>query len=148
MSPAEQVIGILHTEGVGVNPAVTAVPAGGWKLGLGKMVDVPDRQITLFDTGGLAPHPTLLLDYPSFQVQIRGDQNAYINTFGKAKQVKDVLLGLGPVTLGDGTRIDGIIGVGDVNYLEHDGKDRPVFTVNFRAFVEPPTNADTNRTPL
>lgn len=111
------------------------------------MTDTPNTQVVCYDTGGLAPHPSLLLDYRSVQVQIRGNADDYRATWVKAQEVKDTLLGLTPQVV-NGDRWDGVIGVGDLLFLHRDENDRPVFSVNFRVFLEPAPSAATNRTPL
>lgn len=130
--------GVVNTSGDWIayvsrfNPATTAV----------------GRQVAIFDTGGAPPEPSLLLDYPTVMVQVRGNKDDYTAAFNKVKEVKDRLLGSTPQVMGNGDRISGILGLGDINSLGYDESDRPLFSVNFRLFVEPVTNSLTHRVSL
>lgn len=134
-SPADQ-ISELFTAGAG------------WTRVVGKLGDDPDQQVCFYDSGGMNPNAKWLLDYRSIQVVARGKPNEYGNAYSKIQAVKDTLLGLEPVTLVSGDRIDGITGIGDITFLHYDEKSRPVFSVNFRVFWEPATNGLTSREPL
>lgn len=145
--PADTFATILGTAPkVGYRPP-DPVLSGGYSLRVGKMTDAPDRQIVCYDTGGRAPNPGVLVDQPNVQVQVRGAKDEYINTYMKAKEVKDRLLGFPVTTVGD-LMVGGIVMVSDVAYVHHDANDRPVFAINFAAIVEPAVSTPSNRTPL
>lgn len=139
-SPADQIANKLPNTVVG--------GATGWTLVIGKAPGEPAKVVCFFDTGGPPPHPSLLLDFRSVQVLVRGQANEYNDAYTKAQQVKDVLLGITPETLGTGDRIDGITMLSDIAFLNYDDLSRPTFSVNFRVFWEPVTNSLTNREPL
>lgn len=139
-SPADQISDLLPNTIVGGST--------GWIRMVGKMPDSPNKVVCFYDTGGLPPNPKWLLDYRSIQVVVRGEPNTYGDTYTKIQEVRDKLLGLDPATLVSGDRIDGITGLGDINFLEYDLESRPKFSVNFRIFWEPATNALTSREPL
>lgn len=139
-SPADQISDLLPNTIVGGST--------GWTRVVGKMNDDPNKLVCFYDSGGLSPNPKWLLDYRSIQVVVRGDPDTYGTTYTKIQEVRDKLLGLTPVTLGSGDRIDGITGIGEISFLEYDIKSRPKFSMNFRVFWEPATNALTSREPL
>jgi len=140
-SPADSVSSLLITAGVGVDGD------SGWVVKVGKLVTQPNTCIAVYDAPGEAPDPKWLLDYPYFQVMIRGEVDDYAGAYQKAKDVKDVLLGVNAQVVNN-DRFDGIIGIGDIAFLKYDEKSRPLFSVNFKAFLEPATSALTNRQPL
>lgn len=141
-SPAEGAKDLLETASVGVFAATT-----GWGIFVAREPMTPDQAITIYDTGGLAPDPKWLLDYPSIQVRIRGSKGDYQGTFNKAKQCKDVLLGCPSLNL-NGDRWVSITGLGDVISLGYDDNERPLFTTNFRLIIQPATSVDTKRQAL
>lgn len=138
-SPAEGVALLLETAGVGTRAATS-----GWSIGVGRRLQSPDTMIVVFDTPGENPNPKWLLDHPHFQVVIRGAKDAYGAAWAKAKDVKDVVLGMEPQTV-NGDLWDGIIGQGDIFFLEYDDNNRPVFAANYKIFLEPATSALTKR---
>ena len=141
--PAEGVMNILTTEGIG-----TPGNGSGWRLWVAKEPDVPDQAITSYNTGSWrAPDPKWLLDFPSIQVRIRGATADYQNTYIKAQEVKDALLGLTPQTLnGDFWR--SVVIRGDITFLLFDQKERPVFVINLALYIEPAATAQSSRLAL
>lgn len=121
-----------------------------WAIYLGKQPSAPHRCITLYDSGGQNPEPTLLLSYPSVQVRVRGGPADYIAARDKLQLIQDILLGIPSFDALDasGDRIDGIISIGDIAFLGYDETQRPEHVWNCRAFFEPATNAVTNRMSL
>lgn len=118
---------------------------GPWSVFLSKLPDSPDEVISLFDSGGLAPNPKWLLDYPDISVIVRG--KTYQATFDKMKAVKDALLGL-PAQVINGDRWDGVTQIGEFAFVGYDNKDRPQFSTTFRVILEPADAAGDNRSPL
>lgn len=133
---------LLVAAGVGTVTGTT-----GWQIKLSRMALAPDTQITIFRTGGREPMPTLLYNEVTVQVQVRGAKDGYAAATNKAQDVFDALVGIPSQNVG-GDRWDGILPIGDVNFLQYDEMDRPTFTVNFRILIEPATNALTHRVSL
>jgi hypothetical protein len=103
--------------------------------------------IAVFDTPGEAPNPKWLLSFPHFQVQVRGDVSDYAGAYQKARDCQDVLLGMTSQVV-NGDQWDGVVGVGDIAFLKFDESERPLFSVNFKVFLEPASNVLTQRQPL
>lgn len=117
--------------------ATSQVTAGsGWVIKIGKMVDTPNQIIAFYDSGGQNPNPKWRLDYPTFQVRVRGNKGDYSGAYAKVREVRDALLGIDPFTV-SGDRCDGIICFGDIGFMGYDQNDRPEFSVNFRMILEP-----------
>jgi hypothetical protein len=144
-SPAQDAAAILVSAGVGVLGAPSG--ATGWRIMVGRHVDLPDQQIALVDTGGSNSNPAFLLDEVSLQALVRGPKDRYDLGWQKAKDVKDVLLGRDPQDLTT-SRWDGVTALGDITYMGADDNNRPLFSMNFRIFVEPNTAALGSRVPL
>jgi len=131
-----------------VPPIATVGAATGWRLGIGRMLDQPDTQITIYDSPGEHPSPLWLLDYPYFQVMVRGSADGYQAARQKAQDCFDQLLGIVPQTFTGGDRIDGITNVGTVGFIGADQLNRPLFSSNFRVIYEPAPSTYTHRQPL
>lgn len=142
-SPAMSVGDLLVNAGVASSGSADA----DWTVKIGRWVDTVDRMIVVFDSPGEAPDPKWLLDYPRFQVVVRGRPGEYDVAWQKAKDCKDVLVGMTPQDI-NGDRFDGILGVGDIAFLKYDEKERPLFSMNYRSFFEPAQSALTQRQPL
>ncbi len=140
-SPAKGAMDLLVGVGVGVDGDA------GWAIKVGRAPTSPDTLISIYDTPGEAPNPKWLLSFPHFQVQVRGAIDDYAGAYQKAKDVQDVLLGMKSQAV-NGDQWDGIVGVGDIAFLKFDENNRPLFAVNFKVFLEPATNALTQRQPL
>lgn len=125
----------------------THAASSGWQLEVGAMPDAPDKIIVINDTGGLAPNPKYLLDFPTVQVMTRGETNGYIDTFREAKAVKDLLLGIDAQDL-NGDHWDGITQNGDLAFIGRDKSQRPIFSANFALIIEPQSVANSNRIAL
>lgn len=91
----------------------------------------PDACVTVFDSGGFDSEANYVYDRPTVMVRIRGDVFGYQAAWTKAESVKNSLHGLTNETH-NGTRYVGIWCVGDIGFLEYDGENRPIFSVNFR----------------
>lgn len=133
---------ILSTNGVG-----TIGADSGWSIAVSREPLEPDTTITIFDRGSfLEPDPKWLLEYPLFQVRVRGSENNYLSATTKAQEIKDVLLGLQP-QLRNGTDYRGIWQLSDIIPLGYDDQNRPLLSINFRSAREP-SSTDSNRIPL
>jgi hypothetical protein len=124
-------------------------PTADWSIHVSKMPASPARAIAIFDTGGTneGPHPSLLLDYRTFQVQVRGNVSDYALAYARCALIKDVLLGMTAQTVMS-DRWNGVTMMGDITFLHRDENDMPVLVMNFRAIIEPADNATTQREPL
>lgn len=123
----------------------SASPNPVWPIYISRMPDKPDNCIMLSDSGGLAPNPKWLLDFPDISVVVRGKE--YGEVYNKMKAIKDKLLGLPNQDL-NGDHWDGIIQVGETGFIGYDAKERPMFSATFRLFFEPANVAGDNRDPL
>lgn len=143
MSPAVSIKDILVAANVAEFPAAGA---SGWALAIGIITAsaATSQQISIADTGGLDPNPKWLLDFPTVQLMVRGAPGAYVEAHAKAKQIKDVLLGIGTTDAGANS-IDSITMQGDINLVGYDEKARPMFSLNFRMILEPEITAESNR---
>lgn len=140
--PAVSVKDLLVAGGAG-----TFAATSGWSIHVGKLPATPNTAISVMQTGGLAPNPKWLLDYPSIQVMVRGAANGYVAARAKAQKVKDILLGIASQDL-NGDRLVQINQIGDIASIGFDDSNRPLFTLNFRLIVEPATSIDSNRIAL
>ena len=131
------------------SPPIAVVGAAtGWRLGIGRMLDDPDTQITIYDSPGEHPSPLWLLDYPYVQVMVRGTPDGYQAARQKAQDVMDELLGIVPVTFSSGDRIDGITNIGTIGFVGADQRNRPMLSMNMRIIYEPAASTYTHRLPL
>lgn len=138
-APSIGVKDILVAASLGV---FTSPSNSDWNIKISKLVDEPDRVIAIFDVGGNRPDPRWLLDYPHVQVMVRG--KTYGETFTKMKDVFDALQGRYPGTV-NGDNWDGIFANTHPAHIGYDEKDRPIFSVTFKLFVEPANVAGDNR---
>lgn len=125
-----------------------ASPFMDWDIWIGKQTTSIDRCITIYDAGGLAANPKWLLDYPSVQVKVRGNSNDYKVAYEKAKQARDLVLGVPSYTAANGDRIVQVNSIGDVGHTGWDDSQRPEFVFNLRMIIEPVFTANTHREPL
>lgn len=138
-----------HLKDILVAGGYTFGGTGDWAVYVGKQpTTTPKRCITIYDSGGLAPNPRWLLDYPSVQVRVRGNSNDYDVAYKKAREVRDRLLGKPSYTASNGDRIVHVNGIGDVAFVGYDDAVNPEFVFNFRMITEPAADATTNREAL
>lgn len=138
-SPAEIAGGLLGTS---IVDGTT-----GWMLKVGALPDRPHKIVQMVDTGGESPNPRWQVDFVTFQAVIRGDINEYGPAWTKAREVRNKLLGLDSQTLPSSDRWVSVICRGDVAFIGNDLSERPMFTINFRAIIEP-SATEANREPL
>lgn len=92
--------------------------------------------ITVYDSPAWrSPNPVYLRDYPSCQIRVRGDKNDYANTYTKAEEVKNVLLGATPQAI-NGEWYAMFTQAGDITFLGYDDLDHPILTTNWRLVRE------------
>ena len=140
--PSEHVKDYLVTKGY------TFGGTDNWALYIGKQPENPDRVITIYDSGGLAPDPKWTLLYPSVQLRIRGDQQGYKDTALEARKLRDYLIGVPSYTASNTDRIVSITGIGDIAHTGWDDKNRPDFVFNLRMIIEEDATPETNREEL
>lgn len=131
---------LLVTAGVG---QVTA-PTADWFISVSRELNIPDRMLSVYDTGGQTPDPHFLRDFPSVLVRIRTREEDYQVGYQKACDVKDALLGLMSQNIG-ADRWVSIRGIGDITFLARDSQSRPEWTANFTIIREPATSSLTHR---
>jgi hypothetical protein len=147
-SPAELMATVLQAKNVGhtTNPTSSL-----WAIKVGRLMNKPDEQIALIDSGGFNPNTKWLLDFVTVQALIRSGKDGYPDGYAKAQEVKDALLGLDPQSVGSGPAAvwwSGVTMLSDIAFLKHDEQSRALFSINFRILQERPTNALTNRQAL
>lgn len=131
--PSEDIKDILVTESIGTFGGTT-----GWGIFIGKQPDpgtVNEQTITLFDTGGQTPEVSVAIDKPTIQILVRGTEWDYKNTHDKCIAIRNVLHRR-PTETVNTTVYDGIYQAGDITFIEYQ-TNRPLFSLNFRMFVEP-----------
>lgn len=132
--PSVDVKDLLVAAGLG-----TFAATSGWGIYVGSEPPTPDTCITIYDTGGPAPQPRAALDMPDVQVRVRGASDDYLNAWDKANVIKNTLLGSAQQTV-NSKRVGGFLATSDVAFIARDeGKNRPIFTVNFRFMRQPTT---------
>lgn len=141
-SPAEGVKDLLVAASVGTFGATT-----GWAIMVGTVQEDPNTMISIFDSPGEPSNPKYLLDFPYFQILIRGEPGGYEAAHQKAIDCRDVLLGMDPAVV-NSDNWDIITQVGTVSFLKQDESSRPVFTSNYRIILEPAASGLTNRVSL
>lgn len=142
--PAE---GIAHFISQASPPFAIIGGTADWAIYVGKMIDKPDRQICCYDIAGQPPNPKFLLDYPVVQIVIRGAPQDYAAVRLMAQNVQDVLLGQFPRAYNSDSW-DAITVLSPLHLMGVDENDRPSFSTNFRAIIEPAASPYTNRVPL
>ncbi len=113
----------------------------GWVLMKSMLPDsstLQDKIVALIEVLGEAPDGYTELDRPHFQVLVRGDpitqvSSSYEEARAKAEEIKIDLHTLAPVTL-SGRYFPAMWALQDPFLLEYDQNDRPVLSVDFRAF--------------
>jgi hypothetical protein len=109
----------------------------GWNVELGKLTDKP-WSIGIMDTGGRAPEPRLMINYPTIQFLAQGDAtgDGYPNTWAKLEEIRELILGIpaGPRAYPDLTMCNQ---TGDISFLGTSDKDFPRFSMNFQLITEP-----------
>lgn len=141
-NPADIIKTLLVSGGVG-----TFAATSGWGIFIGREPSKPTTSITIFNSGGRAPSPKWLLDFPSIQLIVRGAPNRYQDAYTKMRQAYDVLLGADSQDiLGD--RLVSITAIGSINTVAFDDDNRPVLSLNLNLIIEPAASVDTNRLPI
>jgi hypothetical protein len=110
--------------------------SGDWPAKISRLTDSPDAQVSFSDTPGQKPNPKFLVDYPVITCLVRGAKDDYAGAWSKARQIKDVLLGMNPVNLASADRWDGCTMMSDISSIGHDQNSRPILSMNFRVILE------------
>ncbi len=145
-SPANVLADILHAASVTTNGS-QPITNTRWAMKVGVMQNAPDRQIGLLDTGGHS-NPKWLLDTVTVQAIIRSGREGYQEGYDKAKQVKDVLLGIEPTVFDTSSNLVGVTIQSDIAFMHIDDNARALFSINFRLIIQPAPSAETNRVDL
>lgn len=101
---------------------------------LGQEPDTPNTVITIYDTGGDAPNPKWLLDFPTIQIRSRSKQ--YQTAYSNLINCRDIILGIDKLVVSTTTYVGfqqstGVLGLGK------DEKDRYMLSINFNVTREP-----------
>lgn len=128
-APSVGIKDLLVSAGVGAFGA-----SAGWSIRIGRMKDHPDTLITIYDTPGVSPEPRLDINRPSCAVIVRGNQNGYVDTYAKAEEVRNTLLGLPSQTI-NGDLWAHLTMSGDILHMGYDEKERPMFSLNFQIIL-------------
>ena len=105
----------------------------GTNLFIGAMPDYPDLCACLYDTGGPPPDEAVMgTYYPTFQARVRDGAGGYKTGYALAQSIRNALHGLTQQTV-NGTRYIYMYATSDILHVGKDEKDRPLFTINFRA---------------
>lgn len=118
-----------------------------WAVYIGRRPDLPKAVVTIYDSGGGTPNPRWLIDYPSVQVRVRGNVNDYEESWLKAKEIKNIILGQPSQDL-NGDRWVHFNMAGDIGFLGYDQTNHPEFSLNFNLIIEPANDIGNNRDPL
>lgn len=139
----------LGCKGILVNASTPIVvdaavnPTADFACFIGKLPDGPSKCVSITDVGGLASEPKWLLDYPTVAVMVRSSD--YLSGYNKMKDIREALLGLpSPQTIGGDTWM-GCIAIGNMAFIGNDAKDRPIFSANFRLYIQPAASTVENR---
>src|SRR5947208_1708288 len=89
-SPATVISDLLSTRGLG------STSAGAWRIFTGRQGDQPSQAITVYDMPGSPDNPVFRIDYPAFQVKVRGAADDYTGAYGKLKDIMEYLNGIDP----------------------------------------------------
>ena len=138
--PAVAVKDFLVAAGIGSFGGSSA-----FSIFIGQPPDKPDALVLVNVTGGMTPEARILLNYPSVQVMVRGAPSGYMAASNLIyNSVVKNLLGMNP-TISGNDMYRSCIQIGDVAYLGQDSNTRPMFSANFRFFVEPEAVAGSHR---
>ena len=123
-------------EDMGARLAASSVASTGstsWKLVYRDFHAEPDQQVVITESGGF-PQESLNvgLDYPTFQVRIRGSSDAGAALETKVRAV-DTALNFYNATV-DGVRYLDVLRQGDRLYLGRDESHRPTYSLNYVAW--------------
>ena len=136
MTLLAEISAYLVTNSIGTSGTASA---NGWSIYLGKMTAAPDRQIGLFEYGGLPSeltHDKAMDEYPSLQIRVRAEQNGYSTGIAKAVAIRALLHGLSNTTL-TSTKYKLIRAMNSPAYIGTDDKGRPEWTINFQIVKAP-----------
>jgi hypothetical protein len=137
MTPAQSVAYLLDTAGLGSRVST----ATAWRIMIGRLSDVPDSQICVYDSGGQANNPAYRLNYSTIQVRVRGEKDGYAAAYTKANDISEYLNGVTPGDVVEGSNngghFSGIVMRGGIAHIGYDAQSRPEFTINFQCYIEP-----------
>lgn len=103
----------------------------GTDLHIGSMPDSPNACVAIYDTSGSDPDGNRAYFYPHIQVRVRGAVGGYRAAGMLARSIQGYLKERHNETW-NSTAYVGIWAMGDILFVGHDEKNRPIFSVNFR----------------
>ena len=105
----------------------------GTNLFVGNEPELPDACVTIYDAGGADTEPTteFKYEYPNVSIRVRGAVADYTGAYTKAAEIKYLLHCLVNRTI-NGTKYISFFCIGDIQFLQGDEKNRPIFLVNLR----------------
>jgi hypothetical protein len=127
---------------------ITEANAHPWKISVGTYPSAPDQIVLLNESGGRNPMPQWLVNYPSVQVQVRGNQTGYESARTKMKECVNAVLGIAPGVVVAGDTLQSVIQMGGILFLGRDDGNRPMFSANFSLIVLPAQEAGSHRLPI
>lgn len=91
-----------------------------------------DAFLMIYDTGGFDPEAAgKNFDKPTINTRVKGKPGDFAGAAALIQAVKSALHERTP-EIKNSTRYMGIWQVGEVAFVEYDGRNRPIFTANFR----------------
>lgn len=129
MALLDEVAARLISQSVGVTGTTAS-----WAVYKGHEPELPDKVISIFETGGLPnqPHEGEMLDLPTFQVRVRGDSYGYSTARSKLGAARTALEGMTAGTF-SGRYYCQVTANGEPISLGQDGSHRPIVVMNFTA---------------
>jgi len=131
-SPSEDIKDILELAAVDSSSGIIPDLTFGTNLFIGILPDSPDLCVCVKDTSGSSPetHSTNPLEYPTLQILVRGTVSGYKAAYRSSKCILELLRAKTNFNQG-GTKYHHMHPVSDVGFIGSDGKNRPVFSMNF-----------------
>ncbi len=122
-----------------------------WPINLFREDADNSKSITIYPTGSHEmPNPKWLVDYPSFQVRVRGTQMAGgAGPLAMTQRIKNILLGVQSRDI-TGARLVSVTMAMDIMQLGISDNEAVIYVMNFNAIIEPlpESNPSTTRLPL
>lgn len=116
--------------------AVPALVAQDWKILIGRLVDAPDKQVVIMNSGGLAGESNIAIDYPRIQIIVRGPKGSggQEEAWSRLDMIKQVLVGI-PSAPALMPTLTSCVPVGEITYAGYDDSGRPLYTQNLQLIV-------------
>lgn len=129
--PSEDIKDLLEDGDSSSDDIGTFNATTGWSIKMSEMSTSPDTCILVSDGPSWgSPNPNYSYEYPTIQIQVRGEKGSYLTAYAKAEEIKNFLNGNGNQTV-NGARYIQITCSSDILYLGRDENQRPLFSINF-----------------